>query len=83
MHTSLSTGLFTEEGESAEEKRRRLAQEAEEKRRKEEAEKQRIADCESLMGEKKYGIDEKRLGEYAQQIKEIHDMGVQMLELRV
>ena len=30
---------------------------------------------ESLMGEKKYGIDEKRLGEYAQQIKEIHDMG--------
>ena len=25
---------------------------------------------ESLMGEKKYGIDEKRLGEYAQQIKE-------------
>ena len=26
---------------------------------------------ESLMGEKKYGIDEKRLGEYAQQIKEI------------
>ena len=33
---------------------------------------------ESLMGEKKYGIDEKRLGEYAQQIKEIHDMGVQI-----
>ena len=30
------------------------------------------------MGEKKYGIDEKRLGEYAQQIKEIHDMGVQI-----
>ena len=29
---------------------------------------------ESLMGEQKYGIDEKRLGEYAQQIKEIHDM---------
>ena len=27
---------------------------------------------ESLMGEKKYGIDEKRLGEYAQQIKEIN-----------
>ena len=24
---------------------------------------------ESLMGEKQYGIDEKRLGEYAQQIK--------------
>ena len=33
---------------------------------------------ESLMGEKKYGIDEKRLGEYAQQIKEIPDMGVQI-----
>ena len=33
---------------------------------------------ESLMGEKKYGIDEKRLGEYAQQIREIHDMGVQI-----
>ena len=33
---------------------------------------------ESLMGEKKYGIDEKRLGEYAQQIKEIHEMGVQI-----
>ena len=33
---------------------------------------------ESLMGEQKYGIDEKRLGEYAQQIKEIHDMGVQI-----
>ena len=30
------------------------------------------------MGEKKYGIDEKRLGEYALQIKEIHDMGVQI-----
>ncbi len=30
------------------------------------------------MGEKKYGIDEKRLGEYARQIKEIHDMGVQI-----
>ena len=30
------------------------------------------------MGEQKYGIDEKRLGEYAQQIKEIHDMGVQI-----
>ena len=45
----IQTGLFTEEGESAEEKRRRLAQEAEEKRRKEEAEKQRIADCESFI----------------------------------
>ena len=33
---------------------------------------------ESLMGEKQYGIDEKRLGEYAAQIKEIHDMGVQI-----
>ncbi len=33
---------------------------------------------ESLMGEKQYGIDEKRLGEYARQIKEIHDLGVQI-----
>ena len=33
---------------------------------------------ESLMGEQKYGIDEKRLSEYAQQIKEIHDMGVEI-----
>ena len=33
---------------------------------------------ESLMGEKKYGIDEKRLAEYAEQIKEVHDMGVQI-----
>ncbi len=33
---------------------------------------------ESLMGEKQYGIDEKRLGEYAAQIKEIHEMGVQI-----
>jgi uridylate kinase len=33
---------------------------------------------ESLMGEKQYGIDEKRLGEYATQIKEIADMGVQV-----
>ncbi len=33
---------------------------------------------ESLMGEKGHGIDEKRLGEYAEQIKEIHDMGVQI-----
>ena len=31
---------------------------------------------ESLMGEQRYGIDEKRLGEYAAQIKEIHAMGV-------
>lgn len=33
---------------------------------------------ESLMGEQRYGIDEKRLGEYAQQIKEIHDLGVEI-----
>ena len=33
---------------------------------------------ESLMGEKKYGLDEKRLAEYAEQIKEVHDMGVQI-----
>ena len=30
------------------------------------------------MGEKQYGIDEKRLAEYAAQIKEIHAMGVQI-----
>lgn len=30
------------------------------------------------MGEQKYGIDEKRLAEYAQQIKEVHEMGVQI-----
>ena len=33
---------------------------------------------ESLMGEKKYGIDETRLQEYAQQIKEIADMGIEI-----
>src|SRR5574344_1443100 len=33
---------------------------------------------ESLMGEKQYGIDEKRLGAYAKQINEIHDLGVQI-----
>lgn len=33
---------------------------------------------ESLMGEQRYGIDEKRLAEYAEQIKEVHDMGVQI-----
>ena len=33
---------------------------------------------ESLMGGKQYGIDEKRLNEYAQQIKEIAQMGVQI-----
>lgn len=30
------------------------------------------------MGEKQYGIDEKRLAEYATQIKEIHELGVQI-----
>ena len=33
---------------------------------------------ESLMGEKQYGIDEKRLQEYASQIKEIAELGVQI-----
>lgn len=33
---------------------------------------------ESLMGEKQYGIDEKRLAEYATQIQEIHALGVQV-----
>lgn len=33
---------------------------------------------ESLMGEKQYGIDEKRLAEYAAQIKEIHELGIQI-----
>lgn len=33
---------------------------------------------ESLMGEKQYGIDEVRLDEYAQQIKEIAELGVQV-----
>lgn len=33
---------------------------------------------ESLMGEKQYGIDEKRLGEYASQIVEIVGLGVQI-----
>lgn len=32
---------------------------------------------ESLMGEKQYGIDEKRLAEYAEQIREAHELGVQ------
>ena len=32
---------------------------------------------ESLMGEKQHGIDEKRLQEYAEQIKEIAELGVQ------
>mgnify|MGYP000730236670 CR=1 FL=1 len=30
------------------------------------------------MGEKQYGIDEKRLAEYAAQIKEIHELGIQI-----
>lgn len=33
---------------------------------------------ESLMGEQRYGLDEKRLAEYAAQIKEIHDLGVEI-----
>ena len=33
---------------------------------------------ESLMGGQQYGIDTKRLNEYASQIKEIADMGVQI-----
>ena len=33
---------------------------------------------ESLMGEKGYGIDEKRLADYARQIAEVHDLGVQI-----
>ncbi|MCR5298303.1 MAG: UMP kinase [Paludibacteraceae bacterium] len=33
---------------------------------------------ESLMGEKQYGIDEVRLSEYAEQIAEIHKMGVEI-----
>ena len=33
---------------------------------------------ESLMGDKQYGIDENRLNDYARQIKEIADMGVQV-----
>ncbi|MCT4560773.1 MAG: UMP kinase [Crocinitomicaceae bacterium] len=33
---------------------------------------------ESLMGDKQFGIDNKRLSSYAQQIKEIHDAGVEV-----
>lgn len=33
---------------------------------------------ESLMGERQYGIDENRLTQYASQIKEVADMGVQV-----
>lgn len=33
---------------------------------------------ESLMGKQNYGIDAERLSDYARQIKEVHDMGVQI-----
>ncbi len=33
---------------------------------------------ESLMGNQGYGIDPERLGDYARQIKEIHDMGIEI-----
>ena len=33
---------------------------------------------ESLMGEQGFGIDPQRLSDYAQQIKEVHEMGVQI-----
>ncbi|MBQ7443872.1 MAG: UMP kinase [Bacteroidaceae bacterium] len=33
---------------------------------------------ESLMGQQRYGIDEHRLADYARQIKDIHDSGVQI-----
>jgi uridylate kinase len=33
---------------------------------------------ESLMGNQNYGIDSDRLADYAKQIKEVHDMGVQI-----
>ena len=33
---------------------------------------------ESLAGEQSYGIDVKRLNEYAEQIKDVHEMGVQI-----
>lgn len=33
---------------------------------------------EALMGERQYGIDPKRLAEYAHEIKKIHDLGVQI-----
>ena len=33
---------------------------------------------ESLMGKQGFGIDPERLGDYARQIKEVHDMGVQI-----
>jgi uridylate kinase len=33
---------------------------------------------ESLMGDKQFGIDNQRLSVYAEQIKEIHDLGVEV-----
>ena len=33
---------------------------------------------ESLMGKQGFGIDPERLSDYAKQIKEVHDMGVQI-----
>ena len=33
---------------------------------------------ESLMGKQGFGIDPERLGDYARQIAEVHDMGVQI-----
>ena len=33
---------------------------------------------ESLMGKQSFGIDPERLGDYARQIKEVHEMGVQI-----
>lgn len=33
---------------------------------------------ESLMGKQNYGIDVERLNDYARQIKEVHEMGVQI-----
>ena len=33
---------------------------------------------EALMGDKQYGIDPKRLAEYADEIKQIHDLGVEI-----
>ncbi|MFT7082511.1 MAG: uridylate kinase, partial [Nonlabens sp.] len=33
---------------------------------------------EALMGERQYGIDPKRLAEYAQEIKEVTDLGVEV-----
>ena len=35
---------------------------------------------ESLMGKKQFGIDHERLNEYAEQIKEISEMGIQVAE---